>query len=103
MASATSTCACRVDWSGAEQGGDTYRRALAVATDPGMRPLAARCHFGLAKLYRQTNKPDQAREHFTTATTMYREMDMQFWLEQAEVRIESTWRDKCGLPLVEGV
>jgi hypothetical protein len=28
---------------------------------------------------------EQAREHFTIATTMYSEMDMQFWLEHAEV------------------
>jgi hypothetical protein len=27
---------------------------------------------------------EQAQEHLTTATTMYREMDMRFWLEQAE-------------------
>jgi hypothetical protein len=26
----------------------------------------------------------QAREHLTTATTMYREMEMRFWLAQAE-------------------
>ena len=26
----------------------------------------------------------EAAEHLTTATTMYREMDMRFWLEQAE-------------------
>jgi predicted amidophosphoribosyltransferase len=39
---------------------------------------------GLAKLYRRTGTSGQAREHLTTATTMYREMDMPFWLEQAE-------------------
>ena len=31
-----------------------------------------------------TGKREQAREHLTTATTMYREMDMSFWLEQVE-------------------
>jgi hypothetical protein len=50
-----------------------------------MRPLVAHCHLGLAKLYTQTSTREKAQEHFTTATTMYREMDMQFWLEQAEV------------------
>jgi hypothetical protein len=29
----------------------------------------------------------QAHEHLTAATTMYREMDMRFWLEQAEVEV----------------
>jgi len=49
-----------------------------------MRPLRARCHHGLGKLYRRTGKREEAREHLTTATTMYREMDMRFYLEQAE-------------------
>jgi hypothetical protein len=31
---------------------------------------------------------EQARDHFTTATTMYREMDMRFWLEQAEAEVK---------------
>ena len=30
---------------------------------------------------------EQAREHLTTAATMYREMDMRFWLEQAEAEM----------------
>jgi hypothetical protein len=42
------------------------------------------CHLGLGKLYRRTGKREQTREHLITATTMYREMDMRFWLEQAE-------------------
>jgi tetratricopeptide (TPR) repeat protein len=71
-----------------EQVGEAYREALALATELGMRPLVAHCHFGLGKLDRQTNKREQAREHLTTATTMYREMGMQFWLEQAEVEIK---------------
>jgi hypothetical protein len=50
-----------------------------------MRPLVAHCHFGLGKLYRPTSKQTRAREHHTTATTMYREMGMQFWLAQAEL------------------
>ena len=61
-----------------------YREALALAGELGMRPLVAHCHLGLGKLYRRTGKREQAREHLTTATTMYREMDMRFWLEKAE-------------------
>jgi hypothetical protein len=49
-----------------------------------MPPLVAHCHLGLGKLYRRTGRREQAQEHLTTATTMYREMDMRFWLEQAE-------------------
>jgi len=39
---------------------------------------------GLGKLYQRTGKPERAEEHLTTATAMYREMDMRFWLEKAE-------------------
>ena len=53
----------------------------------GVRPLLAHCHLGLGTLYRRTDKRDDAREHLTTATTMYREMDMQFWLEAAEAEV----------------
>ena len=49
-------------------------------------PLVAHCHLGLGKLYRRTGKRKQAQERLTSATTMYREMDMGFWLEQAQLR-----------------
>ena len=64
-----------------------YRGAIGLAHELGMRPLAAHCHLGLGKLYRRSGKREQAHEHLTTATTMYREMDMRFWLEQAEVEM----------------
>jgi class 3 adenylate cyclase/tetratricopeptide (TPR) repeat protein len=61
--------------------------ALALATELGMRPLVAHCHLGLGKLYRRTGKWEQAQEHLTTATMLYREMDMTYWLEQAEAEL----------------
>ncbi len=69
----------------AESGEAHYRKALALAEPRGMRPLIAHCHLGLGKLYRRTGKREKAQEHATTAVTMYGEMDMQFWLGQAEV------------------
>jgi tetratricopeptide (TPR) repeat protein len=61
-----------------------YCEALGLGEKLGMRPLVAHCHLGLGELYRRTGQPEQAREHLTTATTMYREMGMTYWLEQAE-------------------
>jgi hypothetical protein len=55
-----------------------------LARELGMRPLHAHCHLGLGKLYGCTGKRDQAREHLTAATTMYRDMGMTYWLEKAE-------------------
>jgi hypothetical protein len=49
-----------------------------------MRPLVAHCHLGLGRLYRRAGEPEQAREHLSTATTMYRDMGMTYWLEKAE-------------------
>jgi hypothetical protein len=48
-----------------------------------VRPLVAHCHLGLGTLYR-VGKREEAREHLPIATTMYREMNMRFWLEKAE-------------------
>ena len=44
-------------------------------------------NLGLGKLSRPTDKREQAQEHPTTATTMYREMGMTYWLEKAEAEI----------------
>ena len=53
-----------------------------------MRPLVAHCHL-LGKLYRRTDKREQAREHLATWTTMYREMRMTYWLEKAEAELNA--------------
>jgi len=67
---------------------ECYCRALAVSEPRDMRPLVAHCHLGLGKLCRRTRQREKAREHLTTATAMYREMDMGFYLEQAEAEIK---------------
>ena len=65
-----------------------YRQALALAHELGMRPLVAHCHFGLAKLCQRTGNRDETREeHVATATTLYRDMGMMYWLEQAEAEL----------------
>src|SRR6516162_647445 len=72
---------------GAEDAEGHYRQALALAGELGMRPLVAHCHLGLGTLYRRTGDRAKAEEHLTTATTMYREMGMGFWLEKAEAEL----------------
>ena len=58
-----------------------YREALALAQKHGMRPLIAHCHLGLGKVYSRIGTPE-AHKNLATAATMYREMDMTFWLKQ---------------------
>jgi transcriptional regulator with AAA-type ATPase domain/tetratricopeptide (TPR) repeat protein len=70
---------------GAEDAPGYYREALALADELGMRPLVAHCHLGLARLCRRAGDHARAREHLTTATTMYREMRMNWRLEKAEL------------------
>ena len=36
------------------------------------------CHLGLGKLCPRSGQREQARQYLTTATTLYREMDMPF-------------------------
>src|SRR5262245_22832830 len=67
-----------------------YQRALALAAELGMRPLVAHCELGLGKLYGRTDHREQAQQDLATATTMYREMGMHFWLEQAEAEASKT-------------
>ena len=71
----------------AEKAEASYRQAVALAEELGMRPLAAHCHLGLGRLYGRTGKRQEAQPHLTTAATMYREMDMRSWLEKAEDEI----------------
>ena len=52
-----------------------------------MRPLAGHCYLGLGKLYRRTGKGEQAHEYLTKAASMYREMNMRFFLDLAEAEV----------------
>jgi predicted ATPase len=64
-----------------------YRQALALAEELGMRPLQAHCHRGLGTLYHQTGQIEQARAELSTAIDMYRDMEMTFWLPEAEAAL----------------
>jgi len=48
------------------------------------RRAAAGDSGGRGRLSVRLGKAQAAREHLTTATAMYREIDLPFWLEQAE-------------------
>ena len=73
-----------------------YGAAMALGDELGMRPLVAHCHLGLGKLYRRTGDTAKAEEHLTTATAMYREMGMSFWLEKAETESGGASRSRSA-------
>jgi len=64
-----------------------YQQALVLAEELGMRPLQAHCHRGLGTLYAATGQREQARTALATAIALYRDMDMTFWLPQAETAL----------------
>jgi tetratricopeptide (TPR) repeat protein len=64
-----------------------YHQALALAEELGMRPLQAHCHLGLGRLYAKRGRGEPARAALSTASALYRSMDMTFWLPQAEAAL----------------
>jgi tetratricopeptide (TPR) repeat protein len=67
-----------------EQAEAHYRQALVLTEELGMRPLQAHCHLGLGTLYAAIGRREQARTVLSTAIALYRDMDMTFWLPEAE-------------------
>jgi predicted ATPase/class 3 adenylate cyclase len=67
--------------------GYAYALSGRLAEELGMRPLQAHCHRGLGILYAQTGQAEQARVALSAAITLYRAMDMTFWLPQAEAAL----------------
>jgi tetratricopeptide (TPR) repeat protein len=78
----------RVTPAEAGQAEASYREALGIAEQMGTRPLAARCHLGLGRLYRATGQPESAQHHLATAATMFRDMAMRSWLEKATAEMD---------------
>jgi tetratricopeptide (TPR) repeat protein len=74
-----------------------YGRALALATELGMRPLAAHCHLGLGRLFDGAGDRARASVHLATAMTAYGEMQMERWRRQAAAAIEARERSR-GIP-----
>jgi len=52
-----------------------------------MRPLVAHCHLGLGRLARVADEASKARFHLAAATTMYRELGMTGWVENAQAEL----------------
>jgi tetratricopeptide (TPR) repeat protein len=61
--------------------------ALALASELGMRPLIGHCHLGLGSLHAAMGDKAAARTELQAALSMYREMEMQHWPEQAEAEL----------------
>jgi tetratricopeptide (TPR) repeat protein len=65
-----------------------YRKAMAMASELGMAPLVAHCHFGLGKRHGRASKNDQSREHLVAAAGLYRTLEMPSWIRAIEVTLQ---------------
>jgi len=73
-----------------EQAETYYRNSMATAEAQGQRPFVAHCHLGLGRLSARIGKQQAATEHLSIAASMYREMDMRFWLGEAEAAMRES-------------
>ena len=80
----------------AGQAEEAYRQALALAAEQGMRPLVAHCHWGLGKLHASNGQRDEARQHVSAATMLYREMGIRSWFAKSELDIRGAGLDAYG-------
>jgi tetratricopeptide (TPR) repeat protein len=79
----------------AEQAEAFYRQALALAEELGMRPLQAHCNHSLGTLYKTLGRREQARVALTTATELYRTMEMTYWLPQTKAALAQVGGDSA--------
>jgi class 3 adenylate cyclase/tetratricopeptide (TPR) repeat protein len=68
-----------------ESAESSFRQAIVLANELGMRPLIAHCRLGLGRAYRLAGKRQQANEQLRSAMMLFRALDMRFWLVRTEI------------------
>jgi class 3 adenylate cyclase/tetratricopeptide (TPR) repeat protein len=82
--------AARRDPPALERADASYREALGIARDLGMRALAARCRLALGTLLARHGRVGEARGELATAAAELRAMGMALWRTQAEASLAQT-------------
>ena len=57
------------------EGEACYGQAMSLIESRGMRPLAARCHAGLAAICRSRGRAQEAGEHARECAAIHRELN----------------------------
>jgi class 3 adenylate cyclase/tetratricopeptide (TPR) repeat protein len=60
-----------------------YAEAMGLAEELGMRPLLAHCQLGLGELYRRAGRREACARSFASASALFAELGMPFWLNKA--------------------
>jgi len=63
-------------------------RALALAEELELRPLAAHCHLTLGRISTHAGKADSVRRHLGSAAALFREMNMALWLSETDADLQ---------------
>jgi DNA-binding NtrC family response regulator/tetratricopeptide (TPR) repeat protein len=63
-------------------------RALALADELELRPLAAHCHLMIGRVSSREGKRDSAERSLGAAAALFREMNMALWLSEAEADLQ---------------
>jgi len=79
-----------------EEADASYRQALPLAEELGMRPLVAHCHLGLGTLSLKLGRRDQARADLSQALELFRAMQMTFWLPTVEAALAQVVKEDEG-------
>jgi tetratricopeptide (TPR) repeat protein len=66
-----------------------FGQASVLAEELSMRPLLAHCLVSRARLHCRAGRTESARQLFESATEAFRELDMPFWLDRAEIEARS--------------
>ncbi|HEV8532449.1 MAG TPA: adenylate/guanylate cyclase domain-containing protein [Methylomirabilota bacterium] len=74
--------ASREGGPGLAQAEEHYRQALAIAEELKMQPLVAHVRMGWGRVCRLLGDRLRAEEHLVAAFTLFREMDVPFWVKK---------------------
>jgi hypothetical protein len=57
-----------------------------LAEASNMGPLVAHCRYALSRLSRHGGRAEEAAEHYATAMSLYRALDMPLWSEHLQAQ-----------------
>jgi len=77
------------DPSPLDESESNFREALKKAEEFELRPLAAHCHLGLGRRYKSAGRRGAAEQHLNTAATLFENLGMPSWSEQARSQLAS--------------
>jgi tetratricopeptide (TPR) repeat protein len=60
-----------------------YAQAIELAQELGMRPLVGRCHLAIGHMHLEAGDRARAEQHLFAAMAIFRELEIQHWLDQA--------------------